>query len=107
MDMREAGWDVAGEETARGWQELWGDLPAALPAVLAQIPGRGDLMTDLEPSTITLRDAVRDWIAAAREKLAAGALQGADLEALERVAAAPTRIRQRLLYLYADSPDPR
>ena len=55
----------------------------------------------------SLRAALRDWAAAAREKLATGMLHPGDLEALELLAEVPAQVRQRLLYLYADTPDPR
>ena len=48
---------------------------------------------------------LQEWLVDAREKLAAGSLSAADLDRLEALHVRPAdRLRQRLLYLHADTP---
>jgi hypothetical protein len=56
------------------------------------------------PASPTLRDVVRAWLEEAQQKLAAGALDAADLDALAQTLDRTGRPRQRLLYLHAESP---
>jgi hypothetical protein len=54
----------------------------------------------------SLTAEVRDWVARAEGRLAAGTLARADLDELKSLVAGPTRVRQRLLYLHTASPSP-
>jgi hypothetical protein len=64
-------------------------------------------MIDSQTRPSAWRDALRDWASAAQQKLGAGALQHSDLQELEQLLTTRQQVRQRILYLYADSPDPR
>ena len=56
------------------------------------------------PSSYPQADPVATWVADARRKLRAGTLQEADLDRLLDSRGSGCRVRQRLLYLHADTP---
>ena len=60
--------------------------------------------TPVSPTPISTHQAVRDWIAAAEAKLAAGVITKDDLAQL--AAAVAGKVRQRVLYMHTGVPSP-